>query len=74
MYVHRRDLLKSLTVQLSRFSVYATWWKIPEDRNTDYGGKKLPVLKGKCDTVTMMSYGFDPVSFKLEPITGQFTQ
>lgn len=36
-----------------------------------YGGKyqltetqtmvaKLPVLKGKCDTVTMMSYGFDP--------------
>ena len=21
---------------------------------------KLPVLKGKCDTVTMMSYGFDP--------------
>ena len=36
-----------------------------------YGGKtqlsetqtmiaKLPVLEGKCDTVTMMSYGFDP--------------
>jgi len=21
---------------------------------------KLPILKGKCDTVTMMSYGFDP--------------
>ena len=21
---------------------------------------KLPVLKGKCDTVTMMAYGFDP--------------
>ena len=36
-----------------------------------YGGKyqmtpvqtmiaKLPVLRGACDTVTMMSYGFDP--------------
>ena len=36
-----------------------------------YGGKyqltetqsmvaKLPVMNGKCDTVTMMSYGFDP--------------
>ena len=29
---------------------------------------KLPVLKGKCDTVTMMSYGFDPYLSKLEPI------
>ena len=29
---------------------------------------KLPVLKGKCDTVTIMSYGFESISFKLEPI------
>ena len=25
---------------------------------------KLPVLKGDCDTVTMMSYGFDPIRCK----------
>ena len=45
-----------------------------------YGGKyqltetqsmvaKLPVMTGKCDTVTMMSYGFDPYLSKLEPIS-----
>ncbi len=46
-----------------------------------YGGKyqltetqamvaKLPVLKGKCDTVTMMSYGFDPFLSKWSPYHG----
>ena len=46
-----------------------------------YGGKyqltevqtmvaKLPVLKGKCDTVTMMSYGFDPYLSKWSPYHG----
>lgn len=46
-----------------------------------YGGKyqltetqamvaKLPVLKGKCDTVTMMSYGFDPYISKWSPYHG----
>ena len=46
-----------------------------------YGGKyqltpiqtmiaKLPVLKGKCDTVTMMSYGFDPYLSKWSPFHG----
>ncbi len=46
-----------------------------------YGGKyqltetqamvaKLPVLEGKCDTVTMMSYGFDPYLSKWSPYHG----
>lgn len=46
-----------------------------------YGGKfqltpiqtmvaKLPVLKGKCDTVTMMSYGFDPFLSSWSPYHG----
>lgn len=46
-----------------------------------YGGKyqltetqsmvaKLPVLKGKCDTVTMMSYGFDPYISSWSPYHG----
>ncbi len=46
-----------------------------------YGGKyqltevqtmvaKLPVLKGKSDTVTMMSYGFDPYLSKWSPYHG----
>ena len=46
-----------------------------------YGGKyqltetqsmiaKLPVLKGKCDTVTMMTYGFDPYLSKWSPYHG----
>ena len=46
-----------------------------------YGGKyqltetqamvaKLPILKGKCDTVTMMSYGFDPYLSKWSPYHG----
>ena len=46
-----------------------------------YGGKyqmtpiqtmvaKLPVLKGECDTVTMMSYGFDPYLSKWSPFHG----
>lgn len=50
-----------------------------------YGGKyqltetqsmvaKLPVLKGKTDTVTMMAYGFDPYLSAGARITEQFTQ
>ena len=46
-----------------------------------YGGKyqltetqamvaKLPVLKGQCDTVTMMSYGFDPYLSSWSPYHG----
>ncbi len=46
-----------------------------------YGGKnrktesqcmvhKLPVKKGKCDTVTMMSYGFDPYLSSWSPFHG----
>lgn len=46
-----------------------------------YGGKyqltptqtmiaKLPVLKGKCDTVTMMSYGMDPFLSSWSPYHG----
>ncbi len=46
-----------------------------------YGGKyqltetqamvaKLPVLEGKCDTVTMMSYGFDPYLSSWSPYHG----
>ncbi len=46
-----------------------------------YGGKyqltptqtmiaKLPVLEGKCDTVTMMSYGFDPFLSGWSPYHG----
>ena len=31
---------------------------------------KLPVLKGECDTVTMMSYGFDPYLSKWSPFHG----
>ena len=31
---------------------------------------KLPVLKGKCDTVTMISYGFDPYLSSWSPYHG----
>ena len=31
---------------------------------------KLPVLKGDCDTVTMMSYGFDPYLSSWSPYHG----
>ena len=31
---------------------------------------KLPVAKGKCDTVTMMSYGFDPYLSSWSPYHG----
>ena len=31
---------------------------------------KLPVVKGKCDTVTMMSYGFDPYLSSWSPYHG----
>jgi phosphoribosylformylglycinamidine synthase len=31
---------------------------------------KLPVLKGKCETVTMMSYGFDPYLSSWSPYHG----
>ena len=30
---------------------------------------KLPVLKGDCDTVTMMSYGFDPYLSSMESVS-----
>ena len=35
---------------------------------------KLPVLKGDCDTVTMMSYGLTPIFPAGVLITEQFTQ
>ena len=46
-----------------------------------YGGKyqlspiqtmtaKLPVLEGSCDTVSMMSYGFDPYLSSWSPFHG----
>lgn len=49
--------------------------------NMPYGGKyqltptqtmiaKLPVLDGKCDTVTMMSYGLDPYLMSWSPYHG----
>lgn len=49
--------------------------------NMPYGGKyqltptqtmiaKLPVLDGKCDTVTMMSYGMDPYLMSWSPYHG----
>lgn len=49
--------------------------------NMPYGGKyqltptqtmiaKLPVLEGKCDTVTMMSYGMDPYLMSWSPYHG----
>ena len=31
---------------------------------------KLPVMHGKCDTVTMMSYGFDPYLSSWSPYHG----
>ncbi len=31
---------------------------------------KLPVMNGKCDTVTMMSYGFDPYLSSWSPYHG----
>ncbi len=31
---------------------------------------KLPILKGRCDTVTMMSYGFDPYLSSWSPFHG----
>ena len=31
---------------------------------------KLPVAKGDCDTVTMMSYGFDPYLSSWSPYHG----
>ncbi len=35
---------------------------------------KLPVLKGKCDTVTMMAYGFDPYLSSWSPYHGSYMQ
>ena len=34
---------------------------------------KLPVLKGKCDTVTMMAYGFDPYLSSWSPYHGSIS-
>ena len=39
------------------------------DRDPGYGAK-LPVLKGHTDTVTMMSYGFDPYLSSWSPYHG----
>ena len=66
----RRDWWKCLTVP-----------SVPEVYLMPYGGKyqltetqamvaKLPVLKGKTDTVTMMSYGFDPYLSSWSPYHG----
>mgnify|MGYP000184621092 CR=1 FL=1 len=50
-------------------SYNAIWWKIPDDTNSD-NGRKTSSIEGECDTVTMMSYGFDPYLSKWSPFHG----
>ncbi len=69
MHVQRKVLWKCLTVPLvpAQSICHMVVNTVTPTRTMI---AKLPVLDGKCDTVTMMSYGMDPYLMSWSPYHG----
>ena len=66
----RRDLWKCLTVLSEQAAVFMPYGGKYQLTETQTMVAKVPVLNGKTETVTMMSYGFDPYLSSWSPYHG----
>lgn len=66
----QKGLVERFDASIGAGSVYMPYGGKYQLTETQAMVAKLPVLKGKCDTVTMMSYGFDPYLSKWSPYHG----
>ena len=66
----QKGLVEMFDASIGAGSVYMPYGGKYQLTETQTMVAKLPVLKGKCDTVTMMSYGFDPYLSSWSPYHG----
>ncbi|MCR5594716.1 MAG: phosphoribosylformylglycinamidine synthase [Lachnospiraceae bacterium] len=66
----QKGLVEMFDASIGAGSVYMPYGGKTQLTETQTMVAKLPVLKGKTDTVTMMSYGFDPYLSKWSPYHG----
>ena len=66
----QKGLVERFDASIGAGSVYMPYGGKYQLTETQSMVAKLPVLKGKCDIVTMMSYGFDPYLSKWSPYHG----
>ncbi|MCH5253577.1 MAG: phosphoribosylformylglycinamidine synthase [Lachnospiraceae bacterium] len=66
----QKGLVETFDASIGAGSVYMPYGGKYQLTETQAMVAKLPVLKGKCDTVTMMSYGFDPYLSSWSPYHG----
>ena len=66
----QKGLVEMFDASIGASSVYMPYGGKYQLTETQSMVAKLPVLKGKCDTVTMMSYGYDPFLTSWSPYHG----
>ena len=66
----QKGLVEMFDASIGAGSVYMPYGGKYQLTETQTMVAKLPVLAGKCDTVTMMSYGFDPYLSSWSPYHG----
>ena len=66
----QKGLVEMFDASIGAGSVYMPYGGKYQLTETQAMVAKLPVLRGKCDTVTMMSYGFDPALSSWSPYHG----
>ena len=66
----QKGLVEMFDASIGAGSVYMPYGGKYQLTETQTMAAKLPVLKGKTDTVTMMSYGFDPYISSWSPYHG----
>lgn len=66
----QKGLVELFDSSVGASSVFMPYGGIYQLTETQAMIAKLPVLEGKCDTVTMMSYGFDPYLSSWSPYHG----
>ena len=66
----QKGLVEMFDASIGAGSVYMPYGGKYQLTETQSMAAKLPVLKGKCDTVTLMSYGFNPYLSNWSPYHG----
>ena len=66
----QKGLVERFDASIGAGSVFMPYGGVHQLTETQTMVAKLPVLKGKTDTVTMMSYGFDPYISSWSPYHG----
>ncbi len=66
----QKGLVENFDSSIGAGSVTMPYGGVKQLTETQAMVAKLPVLKGNCDTVTMMSYGFDPYLSTWSPYHG----